>query len=141
MARAPRHFLLGKGHPMRKFTKVLWRNIMSIKPETPGKIPSLFNNKKCTGFFYIRNAEDKWRYVPSKGHVRGSNPHSADQKHQSLSLVLFLICEFSIWFVIISISFDNTNYSFDVWGGYLSTGYTNLLCTNNNMFMIAHIHL
>ena len=32
--------------------KVLWRNMLPIRPGTPGRTPSLFD--KCTGFFYMR---------------------------------------------------------------------------------------
>ena len=78
---------------------VLWRNTRPIKPGTLGRTPSLFD--KCTGLFYTRytshssygflsHSKDTTTMVKcfAKGqrcHNRDSYPHSAEQKHQSLS--------------------------------------------------------
>ena len=37
--------------------KVLWRNVLPIKPGTPQQTHSLFD--KCTGFFDVRYITDK----------------------------------------------------------------------------------
>ncbi len=74
----------------------------AIKPGTLGRTPSLYD--KCTGFFYVRytthgtngftsHPKDEAIMVKclaegQKCPDRDSNPHSADQKHQSLSPVI-----------------------------------------------------
>ena len=79
--------------------KVPWRNILPIKPGTPGQI---LCSILCTGLFYVRytthgtngftsHPKDKqWLSVQlaKKCLDWGSNPHSAEQKHQSLNSVL-----------------------------------------------------
>ena len=78
--------------------QVLWRNMQPIKPGTQMWTPSL-------GYFYVRythNTQDQCLYVPSEGRslmvksvllkntgvTTGTQPASADQKHQSLDPVL-----------------------------------------------------
>ena len=71
--------------------KVL-RRIQQPQPGTPGRTPYLFDNAHA-----LHNTRDKWLYDPSEGRSNGqvsclrtqeSNPHSGDQKHQSLNSVL-----------------------------------------------------
>ena len=47
--------------------KVMWRNMLPIKPETLGRTPSLYDN--CTGFFYMNYTKlwDLGLYVPPEG--------------------------------------------------------------------------
>ena len=80
--------------------KVLWRNMLSIKPGTPGLSPPSLN-ESALGYFpahgtngFTSHPKDKtsWLSVLLKGHKRherDSNSHSADKKkHHSLSPVL-----------------------------------------------------
>ena len=77
------------------------RRIKQPQPGTPGRTPSLFD--KCTGFFYMRYTthgtngftshpkDEAMVKCLAQGHsvtAGDSNPHSADQKHQSLNSVL-----------------------------------------------------
>ena len=82
--------------------KVQWCNMQPIKLETLGQTPSLFD--KCTGFFNVRYTMHRTRGFTSHPKDQASwfsvllkdpsvttgdsNPHSSDQKHQSLNLVL-----------------------------------------------------
>ena len=77
---------------------MLWHNMLPFKPGTSGQTPSLYD--KLTGFFYVHyttqytgsTAKDAATMVKclAKGyrcHDWVLNPHSGDQKHQSLSQV------------------------------------------------------
>ena len=84
------------------FNKVLWRNMLLIRPGKPGWTPSLF--KKCTGFFYMHYTTNRTRRLTSHPKVEAfwlgvlvidtvdmtgtRNANSADQKHQSLNPML-----------------------------------------------------
>ena len=90
---------LNKGGQVMVYT-VLWRIMQPIIPGSPGRTSSLFD--KCTGFFYVGHTSHRTYAILShpkdeavmvlsvllKCPDPDSNPHSAEQKHQSLSPVL-----------------------------------------------------
>ena len=66
------------------------------QPGTPGQTPSLF--EKCTGFFCVTQYMGPTALRPIRKTKQwlsvtagDSNPHSADQKHQSLNSVLYTV--------------------------------------------------
>ena len=87
-----------------KVYKVMQRNMLPIKPGTPGEPLHL---SQCTGYFYcvtqhtgpkvlrpIQRMKQIMVNCLAKGHRRHKrdlNPHSADHKHQSLGLMLWVL--------------------------------------------------